>query len=34
MDRHYLITGDNDLLDLKTINNTKIITIKDFLTDL
>lgn len=30
----YLITGDNDLLDLKTINNTEIITIKDFLTDL
>jgi hypothetical protein len=27
----YLITGDNDLLDLKTFGKTKIVTIKDFI---
>lgn len=30
----YLITGDSDLLDLKTIHNTKIITIKDLESEL
>ena len=28
-DADYLITGDTDLLDLKTVRNTKIISIKD-----
>lgn len=27
----YLVTGDNDLLDLKTIGKTKIVTISDYL---
>lgn len=27
----YLVTGDNDLLDLKTINNCKIITFREFI---
>jgi len=26
----YLITGDHDLLELKAVNNTKIVTIRDF----
>jgi len=30
-DANYLITGDKDLLDLKTIGKTKIITMKDYL---
>ncbi|PTR00823.1 hypothetical protein C8P68_10150 [Mucilaginibacter yixingensis] len=30
----YLLTGDNDLLSVKTIGNTKIITITDFLSSL
>ena len=28
---NYLITGDKDLLDLKTLENTKIITMSDYL---
>ncbi|TSC95701.1 MAG: hypothetical protein CEN88_443, partial [Candidatus Berkelbacteria bacterium Licking1014_2] len=30
----YLVTGDKDLLTLKKINGTQIITLRDFLTEL